>query len=75
MSQADVIGVLEKAKMPMSRSDIAKELGGLYTNAPKRVSILINKLLKYGEVKCIEIPRDLAIKMYKCKRRMRLYYL
>ena len=71
MSQSDVIEVLKKEKRPISAEEIIQKLD----ISGKRVYVLINTLLKYEEIKCIEIPRDLAMKMYNSKRRMRLYYV
>ena len=71
MSQGDILEILKKERRPLAASEIIKQLD---INA-KRVYVLINILLKYDEIKCIEIPRDLAMKMYKSKRRMKLYYV
>jgi len=66
-----VIDILKKADKPLSRTEIAELLG----EQPTKISLLIKRMLKYGEVKCIEINRQQALKHYKCKRRMRIYYL
>ena len=68
--QQEVIEVLEKAKKPMSRTQIAKEL----EKDLVIVSHAISKLIKFREIKCIEIDRNQAMEMFHCKRRMRLYY-
>lgn len=76
MGQSEIIQVLEKAKKPLSRKEIAIALqeDALKIEAIK-VSMLLKKMLKYSEIKCIEIDRSQAIKHYNCKRRMRLYYV
>lgn len=71
MSQSDVLEVLEKVKRPMSRGEIAKELN----DNPEHVSTSIKRLIKGKAVKIIEIDRYEALERYKCKRRMRLYYV
>ena len=73
MGQEEVIKILKKAKKPMSRSQIAKAL----KLEAIHVSHLINKLLKYDEIKCFEVNRFQAAKllgMDKPFRRMRFYY-
>jgi repressor of nif and glnA expression len=71
MSQGDIIDVLEKIKRPMSRGEIAKELN----DEGSHVSHSIARLIKGRCIKIIEIDRNEALKRYKCKRRMRLYYV
>jgi Mn-dependent DtxR family transcriptional regulator len=70
MSQLEVIELLEKIKKPLSRGEIVKLLNITDT----LVSHAINKLVKYNEIKTIEINANQAMKRYHCKRRMRLYY-
>lgn len=71
MGQQDVLNVLEKAKRPMSRGEIAKELGDL----PIHTSYSIARLIESKSIKVIEIDRFEAKKRFNCCRRMRLYYL
>ena len=79
MSQQDVITVLEKNKRPLSVGEIAKELN----QHPYRVSHSLRRMLKIGDdgklvgrdIKIMEIDCRQAMKLYKCKKRMRLYYL
>lgn len=71
MGQQEVIEILQKAKKPLSRTEIAERLN----ETAIKISILIRRMLKYGEVKCIEINRKQALKYYNCKRRMRIYYV
>lgn len=71
MTQQEIIDVLKKSGKPLSRSEIAKEL-----NADKiLVSHSINRLIYARDIKVIEIDRHQALKLYRCKRRMRLYYI
>lgn len=71
MGQEEVINVLEKFKKPMSASEIAKELNQAFTS----VSHIIQRIIKVHEIKIVELNREQAMKRYKCKRRMRLYYV
>lgn len=71
MGQEEVMNVLEKNIKPMAITDISGELPDL---GKKRIHVILTRLLKFDEIKCIEIPRDLAMKMYHVKRRMKLYY-
>ena len=74
MGQDEILRILEKFKKPMSRKEIALELDASIF----KVSHLIRCLLDHHEIKCIEIDRLEAKKMFgenaPC-RRMRLYYL
>ena len=71
MGQIDIIEVLEKSKKPISRSEIAKILN----QDVVRVSHAIARLVKYNDIKVIEIDRNQAMKIYHCKRRMHIYYI
>jgi len=71
MPQTDIIEVLEKCKRPLSRGEIAKELN----IDGKNCSHIICRLVKNRSIKIIEIDRHEAMLKYKCKRRMRLYYI
>lgn len=71
MGSQEVIDVLERFAKPMSRGEIAKVSG----INEIRVSHIIKRLIKYDEVKIIEIDRHQAMKLYRCKRRLRLYYV
>jgi hypothetical protein len=77
MGQSEVLNVVEKAGKPLSLGEIAKELGYDVQArcCHKGVSHAIAKLLKYRELKCIEIDRFQAKEKYNCDRRMRLYYV
>ena len=71
MSQGDILEVLEKAKKPLCRTEIAN----IIKLDPIQVSHNLRRLVKGRSVKIIEINREQAMKFYRCKRRMRLYYL
>lgn len=71
MTQDAIVKLLKKNHKPLSRSDIAKQL----SLDPIIVSHNLKRLLKYREVKAIEIDRFQALKEYHCPRRMRMYYI
>jgi hypothetical protein len=71
MSQQDIINVLRKNKRPMSRGEIAKELGHDET----LVSHSIKRMVKGRDIKTIELNRYQAMDWYHCKRRMKIYYV
>lgn len=71
MAQGDILEILEKAIKPMSRGQIAQIL---QVN-PCKVSRDIRMLLKYKEIKCVEIDCEQAMKFYSCHRRMLVYYI
>ena len=71
MGQREVIKVLEKATVPLSVGEISKILN----DNQKKISKDINKMLQYNEVCFIEIDKDIALIKYKCKHRMRLYFV
>lgn len=71
-----MINILQKAKKPMSRTEITIILQEkILKQEAIKVSHLIQKMLKHNEIKCMEINRKQAIKHYGCKRRMRIYYV
>lgn len=71
MGQGDILELLEKKRIPLAVSEIAKELE---TN---KVVIwqCIAKLIKHKEIKIIELDRKLARKFYNSARRMQLFYV
>ena len=71
MGQSDILEVLEKAKEPLSRGQIAQILNFDLV----KVSHSISRLIKARDIKVIEINREQAMKKYKCKHRMLLYYV
>lgn len=71
MGQAEIIKVLEESERPLSCREVAKKLNDRFDKVIKGMK----KLLEYEEVKCIELDRKLALKYFKSKRRLRLYYI
>jgi len=71
MSQEEVLSILEKSDKPLARIDIAK----LLNKNPVIISHAITQLIKFHEINFIEIDRIEAMKLYKCKRTMKLYYV
>jgi hypothetical protein len=66
--------VLKKYNKPLTRTQIAIELN----ENPCKISKIIKALLKYNEIKCIEISRLEAQQLLNSpnyKRRLKLYYL
>lgn len=71
MGQEEILELLEKYGKPMSRTQIARTL----SQDVIRVSHALTRLVKGKEVKIIEIDRFQAMKLYRSKRRMFLYYV
>lgn len=74
MGQYEVIELLKKYDKPVSRKEIAIAL----EYDVIRVSHIIKKLLKNGEIKCIEVDRIKAGKLLGLNRpfrRTRFYYV
>jgi len=71
MGQGEVIDCLKRAEEPLSRTEIADELG----ENPIKISNILAKLIKYHEVLIKEIDRVVAREKYGVKRRMNLYYI
>lgn len=72
MVQEEIIKVLEESKEPLSFSEIQSRLNG--ANRSKILRALAS-MTQYNEIRVIEIDRILAIKFYKCKKKMKLYCL
>lgn len=72
MGQQEVLEILIKVKPePMSGKQIADLIG----QRDKIVFVAIRNLVKGHFVKEVEIPREEAMKRFRCKRRMKLYYV
>ena len=71
MGQQEVIDALEQSKVPLS----AKEISIKVNERDKEVMRAIKVMLKYNEIEFIELPKELSMKFYNCKRRLKLYYL
>ena len=70
MGQQEVINFLIKQKNPLSSGEIAR----LMNESPSKINHLLRVLLKFGDIKAIEINRFEAIKRCGSRRRMSLYY-
>lgn len=74
MGQGEVLKILERSKQPLSRTQIADKLG----KAPVIVSKIINRMLKFKDIECVELNRHEAAKLLGWKtpiRRVRFYYV
>lgn len=71
MGQVDVLEVLENSKTPLSAAEISKILG----ECEKKIHFIIHKLEKHKEIEYFELNKDLAMKFFKSKRKLKLYYL
>lgn len=71
MGQEEILNVLSKSRVPLSAEEIAKEIN----STTIKVCMDISQLLKFHEIECIELTRQLAYKFFNCKRKMRLYYI
>lgn len=73
MGQAEVIDFLKKCNKPVTRKDIADGIGF----DPIRVSHIIKKLLRWGDIKFVEYSQEEAKKLveYKLQRRTKFYFL
>ena len=73
MGQGEVLEFLEKQKEPVSLSQIYEAFSDIN---PRAVRNHVASLLKFSEIKCIEIDRHECKKRYKkLSRRMLLYYV
>jgi len=70
MAQDKIEDFLEKCKHPQT----AKEISEMLDISMRLVLLSLKQMLKYNEIKCIELPTSLANKFYKCKKRIRMYY-
>jgi len=74
MGQAEVIAVLLASDKPLNRGQIAELCG----DHPTKISHLLNRLLMYQDIECIEVDRNKAAFLLDSKsplRRMRFYYI
>jgi len=71
MSQSEIINLLEKKETPLSVGEISK----LLNDNQKKISRCLASLLKYNEVSFVEIDRIEAMENYKCKHRMKLWFV
>ncbi len=69
-----MIECLEKQDKPLARSQIAEDI----KEDPIKVSHIINRLLKSGEIKCVELDRiqsGMMLGLGRPFRRTRFYYI
>ena len=78
MGQYEILEFLEKCSEPMSAKEIAEAIEDDYYKVCKR----IRRLLKFKEIRCIELSQQQALRRYEkkgvvieLKRRMRLYFI
>ena len=71
MGQSEILKLLEKEPKPLSVGKIAEKLN----DDQKKISKILSQLLKFKEVEYKEIDRLEAMETYKCKRRMRLWFI
>ena len=68
--QQKIIELLIKVGEPLGRSEIAIRL----RCRPITISDRLRKMVKAGDVLCLEIDRHQAMERFGAKRRMKLYY-
>jgi len=71
MGQTEIAEQLKKEDHPLSVGEISI----LLDDNQKKVSRCIARMLKYHEIKYIEIDRIIAMEKYKCKHQMRLWFV
>lgn len=71
MGQIEVLEFLKKQKEPLTRGEIADAMEKTRDN----VSYSLKKLLKYSNIKCVELDRFQAKERCGCKKRIKLYYV
>ena len=71
MAQAEIIKCLKNENEPLARREIAF----LLDMNLELCSKALNKLLRWSEIKCIEIDRFEAKERFSVNRRMLLYYI
>lgn len=65
--------ILEKSDKPLSRTQIADMIG----IKPRKVSLVIRRLLKFKDIECLELDRFKAAEVLgwdRPVRRVRFYY-
>lgn len=71
MGQEEIQKLLEITSRPLS----VREIGEILGKEPCNISQIIKPMIKYAEISFLEIGKDLALKLYGCKHRMRLYFV
>lgn len=71
MGKQEVADYLKTQTEPKARIEIAEALD----QDPNKVSETIRKLLSDGDLDYVELDRKESLTRFKCKRRMRLFFL
>lgn len=71
MGQAEVFDVLKNSNVPLS----SREIASILNTEEFKVTKILNVLIRFNEVETMDLNKELSMKFYKCKRRMRLYYV
>ena len=71
MGQEEIIELLEEKREPLT----GKEIAELLEEPINKIFKILGVLVERKEIKSIELDRRLSMKFYKCKRRMKLYYM
>ncbi len=72
-----MLSVIEKSDKPLNRTQVAARIPGDSVGKKEKVSMIIRRLLKKDDIKCIEVDRFEAAKLlgfHRPLRRMRFYY-
>jgi len=69
--QGDIIEVLEKAEYPLAYREILE----VCESSERSVRRLLKDMIHHREVEFIELNRVLAMELYNCKKKIRLYFL
>lgn len=70
MGQAEIIKLLQRVGTPLTARQISNILGEPECKINKRLSKMIG-----NAIECEDIDRKLAMKLYKSKRCLRIYFL
>jgi len=73
MGSQDVLDILENSKYPLTAKEIAQKLEDDICQIIKIISRLLKE--KNTEVKVKELDKQLAMKFYGCKHKIRLFYI
>lgn len=69
--QDEIFELLKKRKVAMTRLEISIQL----KVDACHVSRALKNMIKYKEVGYKEVDKETAYKLYKCKRRLRVYFV
>ena len=69
--QGDIQEILEKATYPLAYREIVE----ICENSERSIRRLLKNMITHREVEFIELDRKLAMEIYNCKKKMRLYFL